>query len=94
MMNIVEKGHSMNDFRYLVGERVNGIYLGLFVFTGTVVESRVKYGGKIKHTIVVDEPFKCYGEMRRRILVEGGDGSINRILDERDAEYAKSNPTG
>lgn len=92
-MSELKLKYKMNDFRYLEGQRVNGIYLGLFVFTGTVVESRVKYGGKIQHTIEVDEPFKCYGEMRYRILVDGGDGSINRILDERDAEYAKSNLT-
>ena len=33
--------------------------------------------------MVVDEPFKVYGEVRERILVE----DFNRILDERDAGF-------
>jgi hypothetical protein len=67
----------------LTGRRINGIYLGLFPYTGTVESSRVKYGGRVQHTVVLDHPFKVYGEMRERILVE----EFNRILDERDAEY-------
>jgi hypothetical protein len=59
------------------------MYLGLWPYTGTVVESRVKYGGKVQHTVKVDEPFEVYGEWRERILVE----DFNRILDERDAEF-------
>lgn len=67
----------------LEGKRINGIYLGLWPYTGTVVESRVKYGGAVQHTVKVDEPFKVYGELRERILVE----DFNRILDDRDAEF-------
>jgi hypothetical protein len=69
----------------LTGKRINGIYLGLWPYSGTVLESRVKYGGKVQHTVQVDEPFKVYGEVRERILVE----DFNRILDERDAEYER-----
>lgn len=64
----------------LTGERINGLYMGLFPYTGTVESSRVKYGGVVQHTVKVDEPFKVYGEVRERILVE----DFNRILDERD----------
>jgi len=71
----------------LEGKRINGIYLGLFVYSGLVLESRVKYGGRVQHTVLVDEPFRVYGELRERILVESGTGEINRILDQRDAEY-------
>lgn len=67
----------------LEGKRINGLYMGLFPYTGTVESSRVKYGGQVQHTVVVDEPFKVRGELRKRILVE----DFNRILDERDAEY-------
>lgn len=67
----------------LEGKRINGLYMGLFPYTGTVESSRVKYGGKVQHTVVVDEPFKVYGEVRERILVE----DFNRILDQRDAEF-------
>lgn len=67
----------------LEGKRINGMYLGLFPYTGTVESSRVKYGGAVQHTVVVDEPFKVHGEVRERILVE----DFNRILDEKDAWY-------
>lgn len=67
----------------LTGKRINSMYLGLFPYSGTVESSRVKYGGKVQHTVKVDEPFKVYGEVRERILVE----DFNRILDERDAGF-------
>ena len=66
----------------LEGKRINGLYMGLFPYSGTVVESRVKYGGQVQHTVVVDEPFKVYGDLRERILVCNGTGEINRILDQ------------
>jgi len=71
----------------LEGKRINGIYMGLFVYSGLVLESRVKYGGQVQHTVKVDKPFKVFGEVREHILVESGTGEINRILDQRDAEY-------
>lgn len=61
----------------LEGCRVNGLYMGLFPYSGLIESSRVKYGGEVQHTVVVDEPFKVYGEMRERILV--GKAEINRI---------------
>jgi hypothetical protein len=61
----------------LEGCRVNGLYMGLFPYSGLIESSRVKYGGEVQHTIVVDEPFKAFGEMRERILV--GKAEINRI---------------
>lgn len=64
----------------LESKRINGVYLGLFPYSGTVVESRVKYGGQVEHTVVVDEPFMVYGDLRERILVDGTD-EINRIID-------------
>ena len=66
----------------LTGERINGLYMGLFPYVGTVESSRVKYGGEVQHTVKVDEPFKVYGEIRDRILVSVTE--INRILDEVD----------
>lgn len=67
----------------LEGKRINGLYLGLWPYTGTVESSRVKYGGSVQHTVKVDEPFKVYGEMRERILVE----DFNRILEECRKDY-------
>ncbi len=65
----------------LEGKRINGLYMGLFPYSGLVTESRVKYGGKVQHTVQVDEPFKVYGEVRNTVLVE----DFNRILDEVEA---------
>jgi hypothetical protein len=59
--------------------------MGLFPYSGLVENSRVKYGGDVQHTVVVDEPFKVYGEVRERILVSVAE--VNRILDERDLAY-------
>lgn len=67
----------------LEGKRINGLYMGLYPYTGTVLESRVKYGGAVQHTVQVDEPFRVYGELRERILVE----DFNRVLDDQDARY-------
>ncbi len=61
----------------LEGKHINGIYLGLYPYSGRVVESRVKYGGDVQHAVVVDEPFKVYGEIRERILVT----EFNQIVD-------------
>ena len=75
----------------LTGERINGLYMGLFPYTGTVESSRVKYGGEVQHTVLVDEPFKVYGEVRERISVQGPE--VNRILDQRDQEWNNSQTT-
>ena len=37
------------------GETVNCTYFGIPV-TGIIVESRVKYGGKVQYTVVLDSP--------------------------------------
>ena len=63
----------------LTGKRINGLYMGLFPYSGLVEESRVKYGGTVQHTVVVDEPFKVFGSIRERILVSITE--VNRILD-------------
>jgi hypothetical protein len=64
----------------LEGKRINGLYMGVFPYSGTVESSRVKFGGDVQHAVVVDEPFKVYGEMRDRILI--GIKEINRILQQ------------
>jgi len=76
----------------LEGKRIVGIYLGLWPFKGTVVESRVKYGGAVQHTVQVDEPFKVFGEVREHILVDTGTGEIDRILDEYDELFDSMTP--
>ena len=61
----------------LEGKRINGMYIGLFPYSGLVVQSRVMFSGRVQHTVIVDEPFKVYGEMREKVLVE--EEHINRI---------------
>lgn len=41
---------------YLEGKKVKGVYLDEYVCAGTVLESRVCYGGAVKHLVELDEP--------------------------------------
>ena len=55
----------------LEGLRVTGRYMGDFDrITGIVVLSRVKYGGEVCHTVVLDEPLTVYGAVRDRVILE------------------------
>lgn len=38
------------------GKRVNAKYLGSEPVTGLIVESRVRYGGRVCYTVVLDQP--------------------------------------
>lgn len=63
----------------LEGKRISGLYMGLFPFSGVVESSRVKYGGAVQHTVVVDEPINVYNTLRDRVLVT--DTETNSILE-------------
>ena len=63
----------------LEGLRINGLYMGLFPYSGLVLHSRVKFGGEVQHTVLIDEPIRVYGEDREMILVSKGE--VNRILE-------------
>lgn len=55
----------------LEGECVEGKYIGVFPCSGRVVESRVAYGGAVKHTVHLFEPIKVYGNvMRDRVILD------------------------
>lgn len=54
----------------LEGLKVTGMYIGVFPVTGCVESSRVKYGGGIQHTVVLDEPIEVYDTMRDRVLLD------------------------
>lgn len=64
-------------------KRVSGLYMGQFPYSGIVLESRVKYGGKVQHTVQVDVPFAVYGAVRTHILAETSE--IKLISEEFDA---------
>lgn len=54
------------------GKNIVATYLGELV-TGTVESSRVKYGGKVQYTIVLDKPvqFRWRSEPSTRLLIDG-----------------------
>lgn len=54
----------------LEGLRVKGKYLGEFHISGHVELSRVAYGGKVKHTVVLDYPIEVYGAVRDRVILD------------------------
>jgi hypothetical protein len=55
------------------GLTVTGTYLGEFYVTGYVIMSRVAYGGRVKHTVVLDEPLMVYGAERDRVILDMAD---------------------
>jgi hypothetical protein len=46
------------------GLRVEGKYLGDFPVAGLVRSSRVKYGGGVQHSVVLDDRLDLYGRVR------------------------------
>lgn len=54
----------------LEGLRVWGTYMDEFPVSGKVVLSRVKFGGGVQHTLVLDQPIQVYSETRERVLLD------------------------
>ena len=54
----------------LEGLRVTGFYMGSFPISGRVELSRVKYGGGVQHTVVLDQSVQIYGQVRDRLLLD------------------------
>jgi hypothetical protein len=50
-------------------KRVWGKYLGEFPISGVVESSRVKYGGSVQHTVILDNPIVVFGATRNRVTV-------------------------
>lgn len=48
----------------LEGKKVSGNYIGEYLVQGTVIESRVAYGGKVKHHVQLDSPLDLFGHER------------------------------
>ena len=51
------------------GTRLRAKYLGHTEVEGVVVESRIKYGGMVVHTVEVEKPINLYGLARTRFQV-------------------------
>lgn len=62
-----------NDIWHLEGMKVWGTYLDLFPVGGTVTESRVKYGGKVCHTVKLNSPIEVFGARRETVILEHSD---------------------
>ena len=56
----------MSDW-ILDGARVRGLYLETFEVEGTVIDSRVTFGGGVKHTVALDTPMEVYGSVRETV---------------------------
>jgi hypothetical protein len=65
------------------GMNVTGTYLNQFHVKGYVIMSRVAYGGRVKHTVVLDNPINVYGAERDRVILDMSD-----IITVKDCIYA------
>lgn len=59
----------------LEGKRVSAMYISKHLVTGTVVCSRVCYGGEVKHTIKLDREI---ADSKLGFSYEAGDGVVVR----------------
>lgn len=55
------------------GQNVAGVYLGAYTVSGTVTESRVKYGGKVQHTVLLNQPVQVFGRTAEVLLLDESD---------------------
>lgn len=53
----------------LEGRRVSGVYLERNHINGTVTESRVAYGGRVLHTVLLDQPRSFFGTERTHVIL-------------------------
>ena len=54
---------------HLEGHRVSGVYLETNHVNGTVTESRVSYGGRVQHTVLLDQPRTFFGTERTHVIL-------------------------
>ena len=55
------------------GQLVAGVYLDAYTVSGVVTESRVKYGGKVQHTVQLDAPITVFGRHADVLLLDDAD---------------------
>ena len=63
----------------LTGMTVWARYMDEFDVCGRVESSRVKYGGGVQHTVVLDEAVTVYGAVRERLLID--QETVTRVKD-------------
>ena len=52
------------------GMEVTGVYMETFHVVGRVELSRVAYGGRVKHTVVLERPIDVFGAVRDRVILD------------------------
>mgnify|MGYP006267927163 CR=1 FL=1 len=62
----------------LEGHRIEATYLEEIPVCGRVEQSRVKFGGNVCHTVVLDMPITVYGAVRERVIVDHG--TVERVM--------------
>ena len=63
------------------GQRVAGVYLNAYTVSGTVTESRVRYGGTVQHTVKLDAPVTVFGRSADVLLLDNEDLFDNPTVD-------------
>lgn len=63
----------------LEGLKIQATYLDTFDVRGTVESSRVKYGGTVCHTVVLDKHIMIYNRTADRVIIEHQD--VLRVCD-------------
>jgi hypothetical protein len=53
----------------LQGQTVTGNYVSTFPVTGTVINSYVLLGGRVKHSIQLNEPTEILGSIREIVVL-------------------------
>ncbi len=74
-LNLICKTNSNGNF-CREGQYVVALYLGEAVVSGFVTGSRVRYGGKVQHTVVTDRAVQFLDEVRPA-------GTIFLVLEEK-----------
>ena len=58
---------------------ISANYIGEYPITGTVIESRVALGGRVKHTVVLNEQIEIFGTVRDRLIVD--EDMVTEVLE-------------
>lgn len=63
------------------GKKITGLYYDK-PYSGTIINTRCKYGTDVQYTVQLDTPIDMYGDIRERILVDMNiDFGYYKIID-------------
>jgi hypothetical protein len=55
------------------GSTIKALYLSEHIVRGTVIESRVKYGGTVSYWLKLENPTFIFGSLRETLMVDEND---------------------